>query len=305
MENYFRYLPETRDATLWGVAVTAAGFTRIPPRKPYPPVRHPVGHHFDWSHGRVLEALQIVLLTDGRGWFETRATGLRTVETGTAFALLPGVWHRYRPDPETGWEESWIEVRGPVVDAMRRARLLSADNAVRHMAMATWLDAKLEAVHTRIREARPGFDPELSARALSVLAAWHEAGRARTAPSPIVRAVAEAERRLAEHLAEPTKIPVLAKQLGVAYSHFRRVFKRHTGFAPWQYVLHLRLAQARRLLASRDITLDELAAQLGFSSAFHLSVAFKRAYGVPPDHWRRQYAWIHADRPSKATKHWS
>ena len=85
-------------------------------------------------------------------------------------------------------------------------------------------------------------------------------------------------------------LDALARRLGVAYSHFRRAFKQHTGYAPWQYVLSLRLAHARRALASTDCTLDEIAARLGFSSAFHFSAAFKRACGVAPSDWRRQLA---------------
>ena len=54
-------------------------------------------------------------------------------------------------------------------------------------------------------------------------------------------------------------------------------------------MLHLRLAQARRQLAASDATLDEIAARLGFSSAFHLSAAFKQAYGEPPALWRRRF----------------
>jgi len=298
--NYFRYFPGARGAAHWGLAVTAAGFTRIPPGTPYPPARHPAGHHFEWRRGRVLEAFQIVLITAGRGWFETRASGRRIVKAGMAFCLLPNVWHRYRPDPATGWEESWVELQGPVVNALRRARVLSTETSLRRGALAAGLDTALEAVHTRIRQAHPGFDPELAARALSVLAAWHETGRTPAVRSRIVRAVAEAEHHLAGHLADPVNMRELARRLGVAYSHFRRVFKKHTGFAPWQYVLHLRLSQARRLLASRDVTLEEMAGLLRFNSAFHLSASFKRAFDLAPNRWRRQFVKIQVE--NRATR---
>ena len=137
---------------------------------------------------------------------------------------------------------------------------------------------------------RAGLDAELAAAALAVLAAWDKAQRAQPERSRVLRVIATAERQLAERLTEPVNVEALARRLGIAYSHFRRVFKEHTGFSPWQYVLHLRLERARRLLASSDATLEEIAARLGFSSPFHFSRAFKRANGVAPDHWRRQLA---------------
>lgn len=44
---------------------------------------------------------------------------------------------------------------------------------------------------------------------------------------------------------------------------------------------------ARRLLASSDDTLDTVAAQVGFSSGFHLSLAFKKAYDESLSRWKQ------------------
>jgi AraC-like DNA-binding protein len=286
--NYFRYFALAPDVAAWGLGVTAAGFTHIPPGTPYPPGRHPNDHDFSWSRGRVLDAFQLVLISDGRGWFETQPTGERLVEAGTAFVLLPGVWHRYRPDPETGWEESWVELQGPTVNALIKSRVLAADQAVRSGVLEAGMETALDAGHERARVGPPGFDAERAAAAFAVLAAWDRAGRSQPVPDRTTRAVAEAERYLAEHHTEPVNIEALARRLGVAYSHFRRAFRKHTGFAPWQYVLHHRLTRARRLLASGDATLDAIADQLGFSSGFHLSTAFKQTFGLSPERWRRR-----------------
>lgn len=288
--DYFRYLPTFREADTWGLAVTAAGFTRIRPGTPYPPARHPADHDFAWSRGRVLESLQIVLITGGRGQLELRGKKELAVEVGTAFMLFPGVWHRYRPDSATGWEESWVELSGPTVDRLLRNKTLSPKAAVLPNAIAAGLESLLEAVHARVREPGVGYDPQLAAAGLAVLGAWTNAGHAARRDTRIARAVAAAERHLSTHLAEPVNVALLARRLGVAYSHFRSAFKAHTGYAPWQYVLHLRLAQARRQLAASDATLDEIASRLGFSSAFHLSAAFKRACGTAPAVWRRKHA---------------
>ena len=105
--------------------------------------------------------------------------------------------------------------------------------------------------------------------------------------SNIQRAVHRAERYLNDHYREAIQIEALAAQLGVAYSHFRRAFRAHTGFSPWRYVIHLRLTRARALMASSNATLEDIATQTGFSSGFHLSSTFKQAYGLAPDPWRK------------------
>jgi len=288
-ENYFRYFSPGDAPAAWGLALTAAGFTRIAPGTDYPPVRHPSDHQFDWRHGRTLRALQVVLITGGSGILETRA-GRRTIRAGHVFILPPRLWHRYRPDPATGWEESWLEVTGPVVQQLLRTGVFSKKDLLREGGLVHGLEPALAAVHALARAAGPGFDAELSAAAYRVLAAWERLSRSRPVRSRLQDAVQSAEHHLGEHLTEPVNIAALARRLGVAYSHFRRAFKIHTGYAPWQYVLQLRLAHARRALAASDATLDEVAGRFGFSSAFHLSAAFKRVHGIAPDHWRRQLA---------------
>ena len=286
--DYFRYFLPAPEQQMWGLCMTAAGYIRVPPGASYPPSQHPADHHFTWERGRVLEALQIVLIESGCGMFETDKGGPRKIEAGTAFVLLPGRWHRYRPDPAVGWVESWIELQGPLMRGWLRHGVFAAGSAVRSGAVLAGLDHALEEIHALARTRAPGFDPELSARAYAVVAAWARMDGRISIPSRLQAAMLKAERYLVEHQSEPVNIEKLAQTLGVAYSHFRRAFRHHTGYAPWQYVLHLRLARARRQLAASDATLEEIAARLGFSSGFHFSTAFKQAFGVPPDRWRRQ-----------------
>ncbi|MBS1371462.1 MAG: helix-turn-helix transcriptional regulator [Lentisphaeria bacterium] len=89
------------------------------------------------------------------------------------------------------------------------------------------------------------------------------------------------DRLLLTHLAEPYPRSRLAAELGVSVSTLSHRYRERTGRSIMQRRMELRLDQAATLLDS-DLTLDQIAAQTGFSSGFHLSYAFKRRFGIAP-----------------------
>lgn len=74
----------------------------------------------------------------------------------------------------------------------------------------------------------------------------------------------------------------VAHRVGLSTSHFRYLFRQATGRPFQQYLLARRLEQARRLLIETDIPVQDIGAELGFSSLASFSRAFARHYGTPP-----------------------
>jgi AraC-like DNA-binding protein len=290
--SYFKYFPASDEIRRWGLAVTAAGCTRFDRNAAYPHPGHPVDHQFDWRRGRRLERIQIVLISSGRGWFESENTGCSLIEAGTAFAVIPQIWHRYKPDSETGWEESWVELRGYVPDQLLKDSVFSKNSSLILPSRTEDLKAALDQVHRIARFTKSTFDPSLAAAGLSVAAAWHRAQFSQPARDHLNQVILEAERRLVNDLEGSIDLREMARALGLSYSHFRRAFREQTGYAPWQFLTQQRLLRARALLKASDATMDEIANRVGFSSSFHFSATFKKAYGIAPSIWRRSEAKI-------------
>ena len=207
---FTRYLPPVPGAEPWGIAVTAGGASRTPRGAAYPPGRHPADHHLTWDHGRVLGAWQIVLIARGHGRFESAATGLQPLATGTALILFPGTWHRYAPDPATGWDELWIELHGPTLARLVATGVLAPERAVVPLRAPTTLARLLRAIHARLRSPTAGFDAISAGLALQALGLLHETARPAPANTPIDRAIDAAEQALAADLGAPCPIPDLA-----------------------------------------------------------------------------------------------
>lgn len=77
-------------------------------------------------------------------------------------------------------------------------------------------------------------------------------------------------------------IDELARETLVSRAAFARRFTRMVDEPPMTFLTRWRLALAADLLVDSDATLEAVARQVGYSTPFALSTAFKREYGVSP-----------------------
>jgi AraC-like DNA-binding protein len=88
--------------------------------------------------------------------------------------------------------------------------------------------------------------------------------------------------------AHPWTVAELAAAVGSSRAVLARRFTELVGEPPIAFLTGWRLALAADLLRSSDDTIAAVARQVGYSTAFALSIAFKRTYGVSPNEHRRQ-----------------
>lgn len=81
-------------------------------------------------------------------------------------------------------------------------------------------------------------------------------------------------------------LETLSEYVGVDRFRLTRAFKTAYHQAPYHYLLRLRLAKARELLA-RGVTPAHVAAELCFADQSHLGRWFKRCYGLTPAAYRK------------------
>lgn len=86
----------------------------------------------------------------------------------------------------------------------------------------------------------------------------------------------------------PITVDELATIAGVSRYHFVRGFKASIGESPYQLVIRRRLERAQVLLQRSDLSVGEIAHELGFSSQSHFSQAFRRRFGFSPQRYRQQ-----------------
>lgn len=302
--TFFRYLPVSPNDKQWGLFVPTAGYSWTPAHSPnYPLAQHPSAYHFQWQQGRILQEFQLLYIIRGEGFFESAAAGRLPIKAGDAFLLFPGVWHRYAPNPKTGWDEYWIGFDGDVPRRLVRENVFSPKSPVFSPGLGKpWHELFTRAIESL--ELEPvGQHQILAGLAFEMLTRLHALEREEKLEAGLDDTIVRKTKYfIMERLKEKIDWEELARDLHVSYSSLRHAFQQHTGFSPYQYQLQLRLDKAKSLLNSTPQSVKQIASQIGFDCPYHFSNLFKRKTGLSPVAWRhdaRGGGWTETKSDSK------
>ncbi|MBQ4258729.1 MAG: helix-turn-helix transcriptional regulator [Lachnospiraceae bacterium] len=92
---------------------------------------------------------------------------------------------------------------------------------------------------------------------------------------------------LTENIDKNLSLKQMADALYVSESTFRRMVHRCEGCAPLTYFHNLKLRQSQELLQTTDLSVAEIASDLGFSSVHYFSRFFKARTGYSPSEYRK------------------
>lgn len=299
--EFFHYLPVTdRDMRL-GLYVTGAGRSRIRVQTPYPAPGHPDLYHFTWAEGRILPEFQIILITRGRGEFESRETGRLPIRHNTLMVLFPDVWHRYRPSRSAGWEERWISFNGEFAHRMHELDLISARRPLRHLARGESLSAAFDRTLGRIHDDPTRQSSLVLVGAIELLALAAELAQPPPdPPAPLVPRygvrdplVARAIEVIWTQSHRHISIPQIALQLDVPRRTLERRARAALGRTVLDEIHRCRLSRAKRLLEETNLPVKTVAYLSGFRDGERLRLLLAKSEHCSPAQFREQVRRAH------------
>lgn len=289
MSNYFKYLPVSDHDINWGLHVLNAGYNRISKAANYPPAGHPSGHYFNWDKGRILDEYQLIYISKGTGIFESAHGKQLHIKEGTVILLFPGEWHRFKPDPETGWDEYWVGFKGNIISNIAKKNFISPYLPVLQVGLSDQLIDLFSVILEKTKTEQPGYQPLISGMILHLLGEVYAKTKLQALEKEDISEtlINKARVLLRESVHTNIAIEKLAEELHVSYSWFRKAFKTFTGIAPHQYLLQLKIEKAKTLLSDSTKPIKEIAFELGFESSFYFSRIFKNKTNYAPDTYRK------------------
>ena len=220
----------------------------------------------------------------GHGFLELNGT--RYLLEPNTIALVPANGSAiYGTVPNCNWEFQWIHYSGVHAEACTRDILRSGKTVIHLGSKESQQIASLFAqiaqntclgLEKRLMEA--GIIDLILHTVLCQSALPKHTGQERTLVEMITEYVETA----------PTlSLDELSQQFHYSKEHLVRLYKAATGMTPYKYWLVSRLKRSCIALLDHSVTIERIAADLGFTSASNFYVQFKRHYGISPGEYRQ------------------
>ena len=128
----------------------------------------------------------------------------------------------------------------------------------------------------------------LKGKALELVSLYLEAMVPPTLSAADLDSIYQAAFILRTQIVNPPSVEVLARQVSTNRLKLNQGFHQVYGTTPFGYLRDCRLWQARRLLMTSDLSVERVAAAVGYSSRNHFAKAFRREAGLNPKAFQMQ-----------------
>ncbi|WP_100407485.1 AraC family transcriptional regulator [Bacillus solitudinis] len=212
---------------------------------------------------------------------------LTTLKRGQAFFVqIPSDHCYFLPDNSSHWEFMFITLYGQ--EALyyfhriteKHGHILDLDTNARPVKHIVHLIDKIQ--KTGIHHAY-----ELSGYAYTFLMECmqyfeHDQNKVEKWPIAIVKSIQFMEQRYQEDLI----LSDIVNVSGLSKYHFTRLFHRTVNDTPIKYLTKIRMNHALELLQNKELTIEEVARNVGYTNANYFSKVFKSVLDVTPSEYR-------------------
>ncbi len=226
-------------------------------------------------------------------WIRRRYTMGSTIYTacsGSVLLAATGLLKGRQATSHWGYEDLF-RMRYPEVHFLPEPNLVFADPAGRIVTAGgttSWHDL---VIHIISRHCSPG---EALRIAKAYLLKWHSEGqlpyasliRRQPHADSVVR---KCETWLQKNYLEPGAVERAVTVSGIPERSLKRRFKRGTGSTLIGYIQNLRIEEAKRLLETEQISIEEISTRIGYENLAFFRRLFKRNTGLTPGQYRRMF----------------
>ena len=229
------------------------------------------------------QVMTVEYIIDGCGTIHLNGKDIHP-HKGDVYILPQNYDHIYYSDSEKPWKKIWVNVAGPLVDAIISAYGLKHIHLIRESRTLSHFERIISVcsgTHSK---------SEVNDR---VALMFHELisdlNKAVADTSPKYSdEVMKMKEYLDSHITENVSSEKLASLIYKSKSQAIRIFKSEMLTTPYNYLLERRFLQAKSLLQSTNLLVKEISYRCGFTDEHYFSDLFKRKCGTTPREYRNR-----------------
>ncbi len=227
------------------------------------------------THARMQSFYTWHLVVRGSGYLELNGKSYN-VHAGEMFFCSPGMQMRYFPKEDDPWAYVWFSLNDITACCME---FFHDPVAVRPIPDFAY-------VYERLRTLLEDLSLRGGGQYLALSAFYDIADRCLEEKPP---AELETVRQMIDDnvMLVQFSIEQLCRDVGISHSHLLRLFKQTYGTTLVNYCLKKRLAHARELLVSTELSVQSIAYSCGFSDPVHFMKTFKKETGLTALFYRK------------------
>lgn len=265
----------------WPMAVRSVGYNRYKAGDRKPMLKHPWHHWMDEESGRILPTLTVVHVLRGGGLFRSQESGELEIPENSLLFVLPGVRHFYKWNPETGWDDEWLEVEASAISPLLGKFGIDPAHPIVRLGNKSRVALAFRKIFDLARHDAPCGCLAVSAYEILFAMLGDVSSEVRYAEP-----VDEMKSKLCMPESDAKSLRELSSMSGLSASRMRTLFREKVGMPPKRFQIKVRLERASRLLSATSKSVTEIAFECGFKTVAAFSNCFAREYGVSPRKYR-------------------
>ncbi|KRL91548.1 AraC family transcriptional regulator [Lactobacillus kalixensis] len=225
----------------------------------------------------------------GKGIFSSANHPVTQLKAGDIFILPKDVPCFYQADSEDPWSYFWIGLSGTRISSIFQNSLLSQKNYLRQMQDSKFKDylfQLFDAIHLPSSLANDLLIESLLYHTFYYLLTEYPNPKSKntdTSKNDLKLAVIYLENNFRD---SSCNITDLCQKLNISRSYLYSLFKKNLALSPQQFLIKIRMEEAKQLLKTKDEPIKKIAGEVGYSDEFTFSKAFKRYNGLSPKNFR-------------------
>lgn len=222
-------------------------------------------------------------IVHGKGYFSVNG---KTYELGPmmGFILPPHEEVHYCADEKDPWQYYWVGMSGSLIEELVKKLGVGKefnDNYIFSCPHGNELVKAFEKVSMQAE--RIGSDEKFYYLALG--AAYEIVGYLLQGNQSVLIGKENVEKQIMKYVREHYKTVTINELSRIFYfnrSYIYKIFKKHENCSIKHYILSLRIQEAMRLLSESDMSIEEIAFEVGFNSSVSFCGQFKKFNGMTP-----------------------